>query len=195
MRNFDPRRVGEQECRAWVSYYRRDWPRVLVASVGLVRAGFGMGWPRTLRGAWLVLRANQMWAPVDNDPAGARRCMERFYRLVARDSGESLDTVEAARREVAWWRAHRAVQRGTAAERDRQRTELVEALIDLYSYVYGDERADVRPAAALRADAMDVSDQWVTEGCDLDSPLVAQERELLVRSYASLLCVVHRQSC
>ncbi len=194
MRSFDPRRVGDMECRAWVAYYRRDWKGVLVASVGLVRHGFGMRWTRTLRGAWLVLRANQMWAPVDNDPAGARRCMEHFYRLVARDSGESLDTAEAARREVNWWRAHRAVQRGAGAERDRERVELVEALTDLYSYVYGDEREAVRPAAALRADAMDVSDQWVAEGCDPDSPLVVQERELLVRSYAALLSVVHRQS-
>jgi hypothetical protein len=195
MRNFDPRRVGTYECRAWVAYYRRDWIGVLVASVGLVRHGFRMRWDRTLYGAWLVLRANQLWAPpVDNDPAGARRCMERFYRLVARDSGESLDTAEAARREVNWWRAHRAVQRGPGGERDRARIELVEALTDLYSYVYGDERDAVRPAAALRADAMDVSDQWVVEGCDLDSPLVIQERELLVRSYASLLAVVHRQA-
>lgn len=193
MRRFDPNRVGALECRAWVTYYRREWVPFLLASVGLVRAGFRMRWDRTLYGAWLVLRANQLWAPADNDPAGARRCMERFYRLVARDSGESIDTAEAARREVAWWRAHRAVQHGAGPDRDRQRTELVEALTDLYSYVYGDERDAVRPAAALRADAMDASDQWVAEGCDLDSPLVVQERELLVRSYAALLSVVHRQ--
>ncbi len=195
MRDFDPRRVGSFECRAWVTYYRHEWFALLVASVGLVRCGFRMSWPRTLRGAWLVLRANQKWAPpVDNDPAGAKRCMERFYRLVARDSGESLDTAEAARREIAWWRAHRDVQRGPGLERDRARAELVETLTDLYSYVYGDEREAVRPAAALRADAMDVSDEWVAAGCVLDSPLVAQERELLVRSYAALLAVVHRQS-
>jgi hypothetical protein len=195
MRNFDPRRVGALECRAWVGYYRREWAAVLLAAVGLVRAGFGMSWPRTLHGAWLVLRANQKWAPpVDNDPIGARRCMERFYRLVARDSGESLDTAEAARREVAWWRAHRAVQRGPAAERDVRHAELVELLTDLYSYVYGDDRDAVRPAAALRAEAMDVSDEWVADGCDLDSPLLVQERALLVRSYAALLAVVHRQS-
>ncbi|MGI8985176.1 MAG: hypothetical protein ACR2HM_11720 [Acidimicrobiales bacterium] len=194
MRSFDPNRVGALECRAWVAYYRREWAALLVAAVGLVRAGFRLRWFRVPYAAWLVLRANQLWAPADNDPAGARRCMERFYRLVARDSGESLDTSEAARREVAWWRAHRAVQRA-GPERDRARAELVEALTDLYSYVYGDERAAVRPAAALRADAMDVSDRWVAEGCDLDSPLVAQERELLVRSYAALLAVVHRRPC
>ena len=194
MRSFDPNRVGAMECRAWVTYYRHEWAKLLVASVGLVRAGFRMRWDRTLYGAWLVLRANQMWAPADNDPDGARRGMERFYRLVATDSGESIDTAEAARREIAWWRAHRDVQRGPGADRDRHRTELVEALADLYSYVYGDERSEVRTAAVLRADAMDVSDQWVAEGCDLDSPLVIQERELLVRSYAALLSVVHRAS-
>lgn len=195
MRNFDPRRVGEMESRAWVAYYRREWGALLLASVGLVRHGFRMRWTRTLHGAWLVLRANQKWAPpVDNDPDGARRSMERFYRLVARDSGESLDTAEAGRREIAWWRAHRAVQRGSGAGSDQSRVELVEALTDLYSYVYGDERAAVRPAAALRAEAMDVSDEWVAQGCDLESPLIVQERALLVRSYAALLSVVHRRS-
>jgi len=195
MRNFDPRRVGALECRAWVAYYRREWAALLVASAGLVRAGSRMSWPRTLQGAWHVLRANQLWAPaIDNDPEGARRCMERFYRLVARQSGESLDTAEAARREVAWWRAHRAVQGEAGPGHDRHRTELVEALTDLYSYLYGDHRDAVRPAATLRADAMDVSDRWVAEGCDLASGLIDQERELLVRSYAALLSVVHRQS-
>jgi hypothetical protein len=50
----------------------------------------------------------------------------------------------------------------------------------------------VREAAQLRADAMDVSDRWIGEGCDPGSPLLAEERVLLVRSYASLLAAVHR---
>jgi hypothetical protein len=32
----------------------------------------------------------------------------------------------------------------------------------------------------------------VDEGCDLASPLVHEEREALVRSYAALLAAVHR---
>ena len=48
--------------------------QVLIASVGLVRAGFGMDWYLTLHGAWLVLRANQLWAPYPgNDPNRARK--------------------------------------------------------------------------------------------------------------------------
>jgi hypothetical protein len=36
------------------------------------------------------------------------------------------------------------------------------------------------------------SDRWVQEGCDLESPLVREESEALVRSYAALLAAVHR---
>ncbi len=166
---------------------------LLVVSVGLVHAGFRMSWPRTLRGAWLVLRANQLWAPYpDNDPAGARRCIEGFYRLVAEDAGQPLDCVEAARREVEWWRVHREVQRGEGADRSAHREALVGALVELYSFVYDADRADVRAAAVLRAEAMDLSDRWVEEGCHMDSVVLADERAALVRSYAALLAVVHR---
>ena len=73
MREFDPRRVGREECQAWVTYYRREWPPFLRAAVALTRHTFGLPWPQTLYGAWLVLRANQLWAPFpDNDPEGAR---------------------------------------------------------------------------------------------------------------------------
>ena len=50
-----------------------------------------MSWPKTLYGAWLVLRANMQWAPFpDNDPDGARATMARFYRLLgARHSTRS----------------------------------------------------------------------------------------------------------
>ncbi|MGE5636112.1 MAG: hypothetical protein ACM3UV_04115 [Nocardioidaceae bacterium] len=52
--------------------------------------------------------------------------------------------------------------------------------------------AQVRPAAALRAEPMDVSDRWVAAGCDPADPQLARERALLVRSYAALLAAVHR---
>ena len=50
----------------------------------------------------------------------------------------------------------------------------------------------MRRAAQQRALAMRHSDRWVQEGCDLESPLVREEREALVRSYAALLAAVHR---
>src|SRR2546430_8846087 len=107
MRDFDPVKLGEAEADAWVGYYRRQWTTVLLASVTMVRVGFGMSWPNTLRGAWWVLRANQLWAPFpDNDPDGARALMRRFYALVARTSHERFDVDEAGRLEGDWWRGH-----------------------------------------------------------------------------------------
>jgi hypothetical protein len=171
-----------------VAYYRRRWLALLRASILLTRHSFALPWPSTLLGACLVLRANQLWAPFpDNDPNGARREMERFYSLVARHHGESFDPRRAAGLEVEWWRVHRAHQHGGA-----DRSELVDALGALYSYVYGVPAQEVRVAAEQRALAMDHSDRWVQEGRDPESPLIAAEREALVRSYAGLLAAVHR---
>ena len=163
---------------------------MLIASIGLVRVGFGMGWYRALHGAWLVLRANQLWAPnPGNDPEGARACMRRFYALVRLTHGEPASPARAAELEVTWWRVHREGQ--AAADGAEPGEELVSSLTRLYSYVYSEPEAALRPAALERARAMDLSDQWVKDGRQPDSRLLPLERAALVRSYAALLAAVH----
>jgi hypothetical protein len=192
MRSFDPVRVGELECDAWVAYYRRRWAAFLRAAFGLTRESFGLSWPATLRGGWWVLRANQLWAPYpDNDPDGARDSMRRFYELVADRSGEDFDPAEAARLEVDWWRAHRQLQPDEDGVDDR---ELVESLAALYSYVYSVPREKVTKAAKQRALAMVHSDRWVDEGCDPASPMTTEERAALIRSYEALSAAVGRKA-
>ena len=44
-----------------------------------------------------------------------------------------------------------------------------------------------------RVQAMDLSDQWVREGCPPDSPLLSHVRAALVRAYAALLAAVHHE--
>src|SRR3954454_985719 len=118
LRTFDPVRIGRLETVAWVTYYRREWVKFLRAAVGLTYEAFGLGWPQTLYGAWLVLRANQLWAPVpDNDPDGARRAMAKVYGMAARRYHESIDPARAATLEVEWWRVHREHQRGPDSAR------------------------------------------------------------------------------
>jgi hypothetical protein len=189
LRSFDPVQVGHLESAVWVAYYRRQWLRLLVLSAVLVHRAFRMDWPRTVHGAWLVLRANQLWAPSPrNDADGARRCMRRFYALLRLTHGGPADPARAAHLEVDWWAAHRAGQQrpgpgGAAA--------LVTALARLYAYLYNVGEAAVRPAAELRAEAMALSDAWVAQGCPPGSALLAAERAALVRSYAALLTAVH----
>jgi hypothetical protein len=181
-RAFDPVALARLESAAWVGYYRREWFRVLAASVGLVRCGFALSWPKTLWGAWLVLRGNQLWAPYPvNDPDGARRVMTRFYTLAA-GSGEGFDPTEAARLEVEWWRVHRALQHGDAGDI----AELGEAVAALYAYSYDRPAGDVRESGQLRADAMRICDAWVAAGCDMADPRLTDMRRCLLRSYRSL---------
>ena len=190
-RAFDPRLVGSLETRTWVTYYRREWVPFLTAAVRVTRHAFGLPWPQTLQGAWLVLRANQLWAPLpDNDPDGARRAMQRFYELLKHHHHESFDPVTASRLEVEWWRVHREHQyNGHGADDEGP---LIDALAALYAYVFGVEETAVRHAGAQRAEAMRYSDRWVREGCSMASPLIEQERAALIRSHAALLAAVHR---
>jgi hypothetical protein len=183
-RAFDPARVAGLECDAWVAYYQRRWLRLLVAAVGLVRAGLGMSWPRTTRAAWYVLRAIMFWAPLrDNDPPRAQAYMERFYELVKASRGQPRDPAESARLEIEWWRVHRVAQQAAAGLSD----ELVDALARLYAFVLGVPEPTVRPAAFHRCRAMEISDQWVAQGSRSDSPLIAWERTVLIRSYEAML--------
>ncbi len=185
-RNFDPAALARLESAAWIGYYRREWFRVLAASVGLVRCGFALSWPKTLWGAWLVVRANQRWAPYpDNQPDEARRLMTRFYAIAGgRESG--FDPREAARLEVEWWRVHRALQHADEADP----TALGQAVAALYAYTYDRPIDVVRESGELRAEAMRICDAWVEAGCDLNDPRVAGMRRFLLRSYRRLKAAV-----
>jgi hypothetical protein len=113
----------------------------------------------------------------------------RRTRTTTPSEGLSIDTRHAAGLEIEWWRAHREDQYAAGPENAEA---LIRALADLYAYTYGVEHSEVRRAAELRAEAMDVSDRWIAAGCDPADPLLAEERVLLVRSFAALPAAVHR---
>jgi hypothetical protein len=115
--------------------------------------------------------------------------MRKFYALVKLTYGKPDNPRKAAELEVDWWRVHREVQYSDTARPDDD--ELVGSVTRLYSYLYGEPEDVVRNAAAHRARAMDLSDRWIAEGCQPDSPLLPQEHAALVRSYAALLAAVH----
>jgi hypothetical protein len=191
-RSFDPFRIADLEYRMWVGYYLRRWTHVLTALVQLLRLGFGADLARAAQGAFLMLRAVQLWAPFpDNDPDGAQACMRELYALVRLRYGAPADPARAAALEVDWWRAHRARQ--YSPDPSDTGEELVESVTRLYCYLFGETAAAVRPAAVHRVQAMDLSDQWVREGCQPGSPLLPLERAALVRAYAALLAGVHRE--
>lgn len=179
---FDPVVVGHRECEAWAAYYRREWIRFLISAIGLVRAAFGMRADQTLRGAWYVMRANQVWAAKNHDLDAARKLMRRFYGLIIRSHGMDVDPDRAAGLEVQWWIAHRHRQSGIAPGDET----LIDCMNALYVYLYRVDPSVTRRVAELRVAAMDVSDSWVVAGCDRRHPDLATERRLLVDSYTAL---------
>jgi len=216
---FDPVRLGRHENAAWVGYYRRDWRLVLRSALGMVSSGFGLSRAQSLRGAWYVLRANQAWAPYpQNDPDRARELMRRFYALLARAHDLPIEPRRAAVLEVDWWREHRVLQRetdteagtgtgtGTGTETGSDTgsdtagdtagkvddSALVAALTALYSYLYDVPPDAVRPAAALRSRAMQLSDAWVARGCDPHDASLREQQRILVASYTALRQAVER---
>ena len=192
-RSFDPVRIADLEHRMWVAYYLRRWTHLLGAMVRLHRLGFGTNWVRVLRGARLMLRAAQLWAPYpDNDPDGARAHLRELYALVRLHFGGPADPAMAASLEIDWWAAHR--RRQYAPDPAKTGDELVEAVTRLYSYLFGETEAAVRPTAVYRVQAMDLSDQWVAAGCRPDSPLLPLERAALIRAYTALLAAIQRGS-
>jgi hypothetical protein len=192
LRSFDPFHIADLEYRMWMAYYRRRWTYLLVATVRLLRLGFGTDLARILQAAWLMLRAVRSWAPFpDNDPDGAQARMREFYALLRLRFGQPADPARAASLEIDWWRAHR--RRQYASHPAETGDELAESVTRLYCYLFGETEAVVRPAVVHRVQAMDLSDQWVREGCQPDSPLLPLERAALVRAYAALLAAVHRE--
>ncbi len=190
-RSFDPSLVGALECSAWVAYYRRDWLAFLTAAVRVSRHVFGLSWRTTIQCSWLVLRANQLWAPANgNGVQRSRRMMERFYAIVQGLYEEPFDPASAAALEIEWWRVHRDHQ---LSGREGSSPELADALARLYAHVYSVPQRTVTAAAQQRALAMRHSDQWVRAGCDPSSELIDLERAALVRSYSALLAAVRQR--
>jgi hypothetical protein len=181
MRNFDPPKIAYYEKENYVAYYQKDWLKLLRVSVGLVKETFGLSWLQAAYGAYLIARAEIAFAPFpENDLPRAEAHITRFYRFIKKIHREEFDVTRAAKLELNWWSVHRKLF-GNA-----ENQELVEALAGLYAEAYGVNPAKVQAAARQRAQGMLYSDLWVNAGKPAGSPLLAQEEDALLQSYAAL---------
>lgn len=177
---FDPETVGRLEQRAWAQYYWRDWVGLFDSMLRMIRGQFGLSLPQAIYAAYENTLAQVAWARQGNEGGEAQERMRRFYEFVRAPAGGQYDPVRAAELEVRWWAVHR--QRHQYPDR----TALTGALADLYAEVYRLPVDRFIPAGAARAEAMDLSDQWIREGRLPDSPLLARIADLLVQSYRDL---------
>ncbi len=183
--NFDPEKIARYEKDNYVAYYQKDWLKLLRASVGMVKETFGLSLWQAIYGAYLVARAEIAFAPFpNNDVPLAEKYAARFYALIKGIYHLDLDVDRAARLEVHWWGIHRKLFGNPANE------ELVDALTQLYAFLYRVPAERVRDAGYHRAQGMLYSDYWVNQGKPVGSPLLAQEEDELCQSYQTLRAAI-----
>jgi hypothetical protein len=185
--NIDPEQLGAAEQQAWAAYYQRDWVTLYQLLLSISQSQFGLSPAQALEATIYATRAQVSFAERGARDGEAESHMRRFYTLVREPAGGAYDPARAAELEVGWWVIHR--------QRNRQPDTgpLVDALAALSVEVYGLTEDAARPAAEHRAAAMEISDRWVQEGRDPDSPLLADVRAELVRSYQALAEAVRAQ--
>jgi hypothetical protein len=177
---FDPEAVGRYEQAAWAQYYWRQWPQMFDSLLRMTRSAFGISFHQAIYATYENTLAQIAWARQGDEGGEARARMRIFYDYIKEPVGGAYNVDRAAELEVNWWAVHR--------NRDSypDRTALTEALAALYGEVYQVPAGRMIRAAELRAEAMDVSDQWIREGKLQDSPLLDRISELLIQSYTEL---------
>lgn len=183
---FDPKKLAYYEKENYVAYYQKRWLRLLRVSVGMVKQAFNLNLFQAIYAAYLVARAEIAFAPFpDHDVPRAEAYMRRFYTYIKSIHHLDFDVERAAQLELKWWIAHRQLFG------NKENQVLVDALLDLYTFIYKIDRARVHESVTQRALGMLYSDLWVNGGRDPQSPLLAQEEEALYKSYKSLYDTVN----
>ena len=177
---FDPETVGRLEQRAWAAYYHRQWPQLFDLMLRMTRSAFGLSLPQAVYASYLNTQAQVVWARQGAQDGLAEAYMLRFYEYVRKPTGGRYDSATAAQLEVQWWAVHR--------NRDQypDHAALAQALAATYAELYQLPADRLLPAGEARAAAMDLSDRWIREGKDPNSPLLEQIATLLVQGYRSL---------
>ena len=173
---FDPETVGRLEQRAWAAY----WRQLFDLMPRMTRSAFGLSLPQAVYASYLNTQAQITWARQGATDGKAEELMRRFYEFVREPTGGRYDSAKAATPEVNWWAVHRN------RNQYPDHSALAQALADTYAEVYRLPAERMLPAGEARAAAMDLSDQWIREGKDPNSPLLEQIATLLVRSYQSV---------
>ena len=177
---FDPETVGRLEQRAWAQYYWRQWPQLFDTLLRMTRSTFGLSLPQAAYASYVNTEAQLTWARQGAQDGKAEELMREFYEFVREPIGGKYDAAKAAKLEVNWWAVHRN------RNQYPDHSALAQALADTYAEVYRLPAERMLPAGEARAAAMDLSDQWIREGKDPESPLLEQIATLLVQSYRSL---------
>ncbi|MBI2845598.1 MAG: hypothetical protein HYX86_03520 [Chloroflexi bacterium] len=176
--NFDPARLAELEAAGWEAYYARNWPRAFWLLVLLCREQFRLSWLSALRAAYYVTRASMAFAPKENDVPATKAYLEKFYATAKANAG--YDPQRAAELELRYWIVHRQLVGNP------DKADMIQALAELHSTLFGLPMEKVHRSAELRSAAAETVDR-ITSRTSTD---IAQDwnsiRHYLTQAYSEI---------
>lgn len=147
LRTFDPAVAARLETQAWRHYYEKNYLRLGTSLYILCREQTGAAPARSAQIVWHAARAAKIFQRSTNRQEAmlALPSTEKYYRAIARASGEPFDINQAAQFEVEWWQQRR----------EKVPPEVyAQTIADSVAAVYSTRNADIEQAAQLRAQAM-----------------------------------------
>lgn len=171
---FDSVKIARAETRMWQAYYTRDYKKLGLELVLLLRHQFGLSYAESLLVARDLATAAATFQPSASGLGNIQQSLESAYARIGRAVGGQWDPRAAARAELAWWVARRTPGHDSVKEVGQDITRL-------YAILYGRTNPDIEQAGRLRAEAAALRDSG---GINADWPRV---QNLLEQSYAALV--------
>ena len=175
---FNAARMAAAETRMWQAYYTMNVPVLGSELIGVMTREFGLTTDQAREvGAGLAAAAFMFLQFGPSREAEILAPLERAYERLEQYTGGGWDPREAARAELDWWVARRAM--------DRNSTEAVGRSISrLYSVLLGKTNEHIERAGQLRARAAHLRD---SKGLSRPGPAWDGVQDLLAESYEALL--------
>jgi len=149
---FNPERVAHFEATGWHAYYDHQWLKMLRLIVALCQEQFHIPFPVSILAAYYTTRASVAWAPVDHNVQKVHVYLEKFYRVVHHYSGLHFDPVHVTELELRYYEVHRRL----VGSEDK--SEFVQAMVDLHSALFNLPPEQARESAELRVQAANIVD-------------------------------------
>jgi hypothetical protein len=185
---FNPDRVAYAEAHGWRAYYDRDWVTLLRLIVEMCQSQFRIPFPMSLLAAYYATRASIAWVPLDHDEAKVQAFYEQFYRLARRYAGLSFDPARAAALELRYNEVHRRL----SIEKQTDKTEFIEAMVQLHSELFGLTPEQARESAEWRVMANNVVDTITGKASTDPEADWARLEDYLRRCYRSIATELSR---
>ncbi|HEY7124361.1 MAG TPA: hypothetical protein VH540_10455 [Ktedonobacterales bacterium] len=177
---MNPEQVAYFEAAGWRAYYDRKWLKLVRLLIAMCQEEFRIPFPMSLFAAYYTARASAAWVPVEHDERKVLNYLRKFYGVARRYSGLQFDTQRVAALELRYFEVHRRLSG------QPEKTEFLQALVDLHCAIFGLTPEQARQSAQWRLQAATTVDRITSKTSDDVEGDWTRVEEDLGRCYRSI---------